>query len=422
MSQYPPQLKRARAVHMPLVLSEEDEEEMELRNYNPEEVIELGSEDEELVPLEEIHDSDFRELLHIMQEKADEPGPDDRPEPPKQTVRWAFTWQLPEGLEHTAFCKLTTHFDDLLAQGKIRYAVGGLEYSPTTGKPHCQGYVELNTGKKLRAPGFKKVIALKELGDPHVEGAYSSGKANRVYCLKDGGGGNLQYTFEVGEMGLEPGEKMKANFNETVRLARMGEFDAVAPSHLVQYFGNLQKIHFSGYRPLKDNPNFFNYWITGPPGVGKSRLARCLAGDDPAYFKDAGNKWFDAYNHEQVVILDDMEKDAKHMGHLLKLVADRYPCRVEIKGASTMIRPDMVIVTSNYHIAEIFEDKSCADAITRRFRIIELNAWDDEWEPLIKEAKLGKITVIGGQKPALAPVFQPTQHIIHPDGTYENKQ
>jgi len=68
-----------------------------------------------------------------------------------------------------------------------------------------------------------------------------------------------------------------------------------------------------------------------------------------------------------------MEKDAKYQGHLLKLICDRYPCRVEIKGASTMIRPKTVIVTSNYKIDEIFgDDQAVTDAIVRRFRCIVL--------------------------------------------------
>ena len=44
------------------------------------------------------------------------------------------------------------------------------------------------------------------------------------------------------------------------------------------------------------------------------------------------------------------------LGHYLKIWADRYPCRGEVKGASVQLRHDAFIVTSNYSIKELWPE------------------------------------------------------------------
>ena len=64
-----------------------------------------------------------------------------------------------------------------------------------------------------------------------------------------------------------------------------------------------------------------------------------------------------------------MELDsAKYMGHFLKKWADRYAFDAEVKGSKFIIRPERIIVTSNYSIDDIFfQDTMIREAIKRRF-------------------------------------------------------
>lgn len=283
--------------------------------------------------------------------------------------------------------KFQSHFEALFEDGKVTYVVAGLEQAPTTQKWHVQGYVELPPRAKRRLGPVTRMFAVAGFQPPHVEPARKSGDDNRAYCLKVDSGPKPPAWFEFGKIrDIRPvGVRNKALWDDTRMKAEAGQFAGIHSQHYVSFFPNIQKIHFSAPHALQDLQALNNTWIVGKPGVGKSRGAR-LIGElkcpvlngvrQLPYFKPANNKWWDSYQQEKVVIMDDMELDAKYMGHELKLVSDMYRARVEIKGASTMIRPDMIIVTSNYTPDEIWsQDNLCAEAVKRRFRVVRIHQW-----------------------------------------------
>jgi len=82
-------------------------------------------------------------------------------------------------------------------------------------------------------------------------------------------------------------------------------------------------------------------------------------------------KWFDNYQDEDTVYLEDLSKFNVRWGDLLKRLADKWVISVQYKGGTRYIRPKRIIVTSNYSIEDIWEDKVTRDCLNRRFTVIE---------------------------------------------------
>lgn len=117
-------------------------------------------------------------------------------------------------------------------------------------------------------------------------------------------------------------------------------------------------------------------WITGPPGSGKSYAARTKFGS--SIYEKPQNKWWDAYNCEDVVLLDDFDKQGEGLSHYIKIWADKYRFNAEIKGGTIKPVYTTLIVTSNFYPEDIWEttefksqEVTCA-AVRRRFTFYKM--------------------------------------------------
>lgn len=128
----------------------------------------------------------------------------------------------------------------------------------------------------------------------------------------------------------------------------------------------------------KDHDNVRGVWYYGPPRVGKSMVARK---ENPSLYLKAQNKWWDGYEGQEAVLLDDFDHNGACLSHHIKIWADRYACTGEIKGGTVPLMYSKFVITSNYTPAEIWpQDPVLVEAITRRFEMIHM-----EGDPNYKE-------------------------------------
>lgn len=113
-------------------------------------------------------------------------------------------------------------------------------------------------------------------------------------------------------------------------------------------------------------------WIYGKPGCGKSTWVRNK--EEVIYEKNAENKWWDMYQHEEAVLIEDLDDKGAHLSHKLKIWADNFRFPAEIKGGQCYPTYTRLYVTSNYVPEHLFTEPALLEAIKRRFKIKTLDA------------------------------------------------
>lgn len=245
----------------------------------------------------------------------------------------------------------------------FRYICYGREVGES-GTPHLQGYVYCRNACSLSA-------IRERIPRAHLE--ISRGRPDQAigYCEKDGDF-NERGERPVGQ--AQKGANEKARWDKARDAARIGDIDAVDSDIYVRYYRTLKEIARDHMARIEDCDGVTGVWIYGRAGIGKSRKAR---EDYPeAYFKMA-NKWWDGYQDEKWVIIDDLDTKHECLGHHLKIWCDRYGFIAETKGGARMIRPKKVVVTSQYSIEQIWRDEETIAALKRRMQIIHMDGFDN---------------------------------------------
>jgi len=240
-----------------------------------------------------------------------------------------------------------------------KFCVAGRELAPGTGTPHLQGYIEFANPRSIA--NIRKLLT-----GCHVEPARGTPSQCRTYCTKDGN------FVEVGEPPAEDaGPREKQRWDDARALAKEGKFDEIPSDIYIRYIGNLERIFRNSLPPLDALPTTAGRWLFGPTGSGKSRGVRSAF---PLVYPKPLNKWWDGYEDQTHVLLDDVDHNqSQWIGNFLKIWADHYPFIAEKKGGSRLIRPTVIIVTSQYKISDLFNDPELVAALQRRFSLINVN-------------------------------------------------
>lgn len=252
--------------------------------------------------------------------------------------------------------------------GRFKYLIIGKEVGEESGIPHLQGYIHQHCPSSLMA--LKNAIGINHM---HLEIA-NTVAAGIDYCKKEG-----DYT-EYGQRPLtksqicaKGGQALHNKWTKARKLAEVGNFDEIDDDIYIRHGKMLKTIHEDKIGKKEyvtlDHPDKTMLWYYGPPGTGKSKTARQ---NHPELYLKMCNKWWQNYKNEKVVLLEDMGKEHNVLAHHLKIWADRYPFPAETKGNAITARPELIIVTSNYTIDEIFNETDAA-ALHRRFKTVHFN-------------------------------------------------
>jgi len=250
-------------------------------------------------------------------------------------------------------------FSSVLDALPAKYVVAGKEVAPETGTRHLQGFIYFLHPQRER-------MVRSKLPGCHVEVARGTPAQADEYCRKED-----PEPYARGERpvsALEKGAKEKQRWQSAWELAKLGRIDDIDADIRVRQYATLRRIERDYMPGVERLGGPCGVWIWGAAGCGKTRA---VLDQFPEAYPKPRSQWWDGYQGEGVVYVDDMDIYDVKLGGSLKLWADAYPFIGEIKGGSRKIRPTKLIVTSQYRIEEIWTDRETREALLRRFVVIE---------------------------------------------------
>ena len=249
---------------------------------------------------------------------------------------WCFTLNNPAADEISAlreFCKTPL----------VRYAIWQTEVGEN-GTPHLQGYFEL---RKQRAFGTLHRMFPRL----HLEARIASRDQARDYCRKSDPT-TVPNTIEEFGNWEEGGQGARNDIEAVTNKLRQG---APVCATILEYptFHARHPRFMQSFKQALLSMEKRN-WLTkvvvlvGPTGLGKTRLLHELFPELWTFpVQDKGSTWFDSYEADRYVLIDDLEPGQFPFTFLLR-ICDRYPTLVPVKGGFVNFVPYVIIITSNW--------------------------------------------------------------------------
>ena len=233
------------------------------------------------------------------------------------------------------------------------------------GTPHLHAFIRYDTRITWKADLWDLKLA-----DRLYHGNYQQAKSWKAviqYCKKDG--------HYISNVSIEDASSKKAARNKQLleedprQLIESGTIGVLQLPSLLR-----SKAAYTTLALPLQAEDVRGIWIVGPTGVGKSHFVRTKHSDTDLYLKSQ-SKWWDGYCSQPFVLLDDLDHSGQCLGHYLKIWADKWRCTGEIKGGHVNLHHQLIYITSQYEIEDIWpgdEHQELRAAINRRFRRIAL--------------------------------------------------
>lgn len=238
----------------------------------------------------------------------------------------------------------------------VKYIVFGKEKGKE-GTKHLQGYVEFKDQKTLSA--VKKFFKTDRI---HLEERKGTPAEASEYCKKDG-----KY-YEKGKISEQGKRNDLIEIMEDLKLKKpMVELVEKYPSTMMRYNKGIQFIRNTLMIDRTEAPTA--YWFYGKAGRGKTYKAKGLG--KTYYVKDC-TQWWDGYEQEEVIIIDDFS--GKWPFRDLLRLFDENKYQGQIKGGYTKINSPIIVITCDRHPKELYQgilNDNEIEQLLSRFDIIE---------------------------------------------------
>ena len=218
----------------------------------------------------------------------------------------------------------------------MKYLYYGYELGKLNKTPHLQGWFYFTSNKTFSAckKYFKKLLGHSRI---HLDIKRGSDERNLQYCSKEG---------KTIELGVRPQQGTRTDLSTVRERLKQGE----RYKELIDTMDNLNIQTLRGiqilsplYQKKRSTPPQV-FWIYGSTGLGKTRMVYDRFGIENIYSKDLNTTFWENYDQEKVLMIDDFRGQIKY-SELLK-ITDRYPYTVNVKGSSGQLNSPFIFITS----------------------------------------------------------------------------
>lgn len=270
------------------------------------------------------------------------------------------------------------------------------------GTLHVQGFIYFLSPRKLT--GVKKAIPRA-----HLEPAKYINKCI-AYCSK-------QETRVSGpfEYGHRPSQGKR---EDLIEIAEELKKPGVKVSHIAERFPAEYMMYTRGITAYSNiiAPHRTKaptvYWLWGKSGVGKTTYARNLAKNPDSYYVKDASIWWDKYEQQEVILIDDFD-EARFPFRVLLNLLDVLKMQGQTKGSYVEINSDYVAITCEFSPAQLWTDNDYIQVERRIDKVIEI-VRPASYQDVVRKAKHERhvfddennLTIQELQKPAI-PVTSP---------------
>lgn len=179
--------------------------------------------------------------------------------------------------------------------------------------------------------------------EAHLEKARGTQQQCIEYCTKEET--RVAGPFQLGQPSEGQGERKDLKYLCTMVKAGKKDRELAEADEVLyaKYHKHAHALRTALERPEVREVKVLVLW--GPTGIGKTHAAFTRFQDMHRLMHSEGKIWFDGYQGEKVLIIDEFEGQIK-ITFLLQLL-DKWPLRTEIKTTSCCAKWELVIITSN---------------------------------------------------------------------------
>ena len=262
-------------------------------------------------------------------------------------------------------------YREIMEKEQIQFIAFGREVCPKSNRQHNQAFIYFYNPRSTSNTNLNKIGNI--FGEKHcfVKKMMGNFKQNEAYCSKEG---------DYNTIGEEPEQGSRGDIKENCRLILTGklrpnDLAVLDPSNFNMYQRTYNNIFNQYLRKQFRKVATRGVWYWGKTGVGKSHNAFRDFSPETHYVKDLNVNWWDNYEQQRVVILNEFRGQIKY-GELLDLL-DKWPKSVPIRNnPSIPFTSSKIIITSSKPPEEIYSGilggKEALSQLLRRCQIIEL--------------------------------------------------